>query len=126
MRYHANAALTLTQRQLVRDLRAQGVSQTELARRFGVTRRTIVRWAGRSEMSDRTTAPKEHGRIVVDEAYRSAVVQARTDHPHHGPKRIAHDLRLCFPSANVATVWRILHAAGLSRRVPKKTHTPPA
>lgn len=121
MRYHANAALTQTQRRLVRELAEQGVSHTELARRFGVHRRTIGRWAERSEMSDRTSVPKHHGRLVVDDQYRAAVIQARTDHPHHGPKRIAHDLRARFPSANVATVWRILHAAGLSKRAPKKT-----
>lgn len=125
MHYHANAALTLTQRQRVRDLRAQGISQSELARRFGVHRRTIGRWLGRTDLTDRTTAPKQHGRVVVTDAYRAAVIQARTDHPHHGPKRIAYDLRVRFPSANVATVWRILVAAGLSHRVPKKTHGSP-
>jgi IS30 family transposase len=81
MGYHGNAALTRTQRQLVHELHDQGVSQTELARRFGVTRRTIVRWAKRSEMSDRSTAPKQHGRVVVDDEYRTAVLQARTTHP---------------------------------------------
>lgn len=46
MRYHGNAALTLTQRRLVGTLAAQGISHSELARRFGVHRRTIGRWAG--------------------------------------------------------------------------------
>jgi transposase len=125
MRYHANAALTHTQRRLVREQVEQGVSHTELARRFGVHRRTIARWATRSEMQDRTTAPHQHGRTVVDDAYRAAVVQARAEHPNHGPKRIAHDLRHRFPTANVATVWRILKAAGLSRPAPKNTHSTP-
>ncbi len=120
MRYHANAALTLRQRRLVCELAARGVSHSELARRFGVHRRTIGRWAGRRELQDRSTAPHKHGRTVVDDAYRAAVIQARTDHPNHGPKRIAHDLRHRFPTANVATVWRILHTAGLSTRGPKK------
>jgi transposase len=121
MHYHANAALTHTQRRLVHELAEQGVSHAELARRFGVHRRTIARWAERSEMSDHTSAPKRHGRVVVDAAYRAAVIQTRSEHPHYGPKRIAYDLRARFPSANVATVWRILHTAGLSKRAPKKT-----
>ena len=125
MHYHANAALTQTQRRLVRELAAQGVSHTELARRFGVHRRTIGRWAQRRETRDRTSAPKHHGRVVVDAAYRDAVVQARTQHPHHGPKRIAHDLRDRFPTANATTVWRILRRAGLSKQPPKKTPNAP-
>ena len=125
MHYHANAALTQTQRRLVRELAEQGVSHSELARRFGVHRRTIGRWATRSETSDRTSAPKYHGRVVVDDAYRDAVLQARRDNPNHGPKRIAHTLRARFPSATVATVWRILYQAGLSKPAPKKTFSAP-
>ena len=124
MRIHANAALTQTQRRLVHELAAQGVSDSELARRFGVHRRTIARWRERAELTDRSSAPKRHGRKVVNDEYKRAVITHRTAHPNHGPKRIAHDVRERFPSANVATVWRILHAAGLSKRAPKKTNSP--
>ena len=120
MRYHMNAALTTHQRALVRELAEQGVAQAELARRFGVHRRTIGRWVGRSELTDRSSAPKHHGRQVITDAYRRAVVAARTEHPEYGPQRLAHELRMRFPSANSATVWRILKAAGLSTRTPKK------
>lgn len=125
MRIHANAALSQTQRRRVHELAAQGVSDSELARRFGVHRRTIQRWRGRDEPTDHSSAPKRHGRKVVDDEYERAVITHRTEHPNHGPKRIAHDLRHHFPSANVATVWRILKAAGLSKRAPKKTNTTP-
>jgi len=121
MHSHANAALTRTQRRLVRELAAQVVSDTELARRFGVHRRTIERWRERDEPTDQSSAPRRHGRKVVTDEYERAVITHRTEHPHHGPKRIAHHLRHCFPSANVATVWRVLKAAGLSKRAPKKT-----
>lgn len=125
MQYHANAALTVTQRALVRDLAAHGVTQAELARRFGVHRRTIQRWIARSEPRDRSSAPRQHGRQIVTDAYRAAVLTERTAHPGHGPQRIADDLRARFPTANRATVWRILHAADLSRRAPKKTDASP-
>ena len=121
MHYHTKAALTVTQRRLVRELAQQGVAHAELARRFGVHRRTIGRWADRTEPTDRSSAPRRHGRRIVTDEYRAAVVAERTAHPSHGPKRIAHDLSLRFPSANVATVWRILKHAGLSTRPPKKT-----
>ena len=125
MQYHAKAALTVAQRQLVRQLAEQGTAHTELARRFGVHRRTIQRWAQRSEATDRSSAPHQHGHQVVTDAYRAAVLAERTTHPTHGPQRLADDLRSRFPTANRATVWRILHAAGLSRRPPKKTDAPP-
>jgi transposase len=125
MRYHAKAALTATQRALVRELHQQGASQSELSRRFGVHRSTIQRWIGRTDLADRSSAPKQHGRQIVTDAYRQAVLAERQEHPSHGPKRIALDLRQRFPSANVATVWRILKAAGLSQRAPKKTNPPP-
>jgi transposase len=123
MHYHAKAALTATQRAVVRALHQQGASQAELARRFGVHRRTIQRWISRTDMTDRSSAPKQHGRQIVTDAYRQAVLAERQEHPTHGPKRIALDLRQRFPSANVATVWRILKAAGLSQRAPKKTNS---
>jgi transposase len=124
MQYHANAALTAIQRAQVRRLYRDGASQSELARRFGVHRRTIQRWIGRTDTADRSCAPKQHGRQVVSDAYREAVVALRQAYPTYGPKRIAHELRQRFPTANVATVWRILNAAGLSKRAPKKTDAP--
>jgi transposase len=124
MHYHAKAALTATQRALVRELHQDGTSQTELARRFGVHRRTIQRWIDREDTADRSCAPKQHGRQIVTDAYRHAVLALRQAHPTYGPKRIAHELRESFPTANVATIWRILKGAGLSKRAPKKTDAP--
>ncbi|GAB4187154.1 MAG: hypothetical protein Fur005_49080 [Roseiflexaceae bacterium] len=121
MNYHTNAALTQLQRAQVQRLAQDGISQSELARRFGVHRRTIQRWVGRTDGQDRSSAPHQHGRRVVMDAYRDAVLTERQTHPHHGSMRIAHDLRDRFPTANRATVWRILHAAGLSRQALKKT-----
>ncbi len=125
MQYHAKAALTVTQRAEVRRLFQSGVSQSELARRFHVDRRTIRRWAERTETTDRSSAPHQHGGRVVTAEYREAVLAHRRAHPSHGPKRIADELRDRFPTATTATVWRVLHAAGLSTRTPKKTVAPP-
>ena len=124
MQYHAKAALTMTQRAEVRRLFQSGVSHSELARRFHVDRRTIRRWAERTELADRSSAPRQHGGRVVTEEYRAAVLAHRQASPTHGPKRIAYELRERFPTANTATIWRVLHAAGLSTRAPKKTAAP--
>lgn len=124
MKYHAKAALTVTQRTQVRQLSADGRTQASLARQFGVHRRTIQRWVARDEPTDRPSGPRCHkgqgGRVVTD-GYREAVIAERKAHPEHGPKRIADTLRRDYPTANSATVWRILHAAGLSQRAPKKS-----
>lgn len=120
MHYHTNAALTITQRAAIQHLHRQGVSSSELARRFQVHRRTIQRWVNRSELTDRSSAPHTHGKRVVSDCYRQAVLSLREAHPGYGPLRIAHELRDRFPSANSTTVWRILHAEGLSQRAPKK------
>lgn len=124
MDYHANATLTQTQRRRVQALHYAGVSQSALARQFGVHRRTIQRWVGRTDVADRSTRPHQSGHTVVTDAYRAAVRELRTQFPHYGPKRIAHELRDRFPTANGATVWRILRDAGLTQRTPKKTDTP--
>jgi transposase len=121
MQYHANAALTLSQRKTIQHLHREGVSVTELARRFGVHRRTIERWIERSDLADRSSAPHTHGKRIVSDAYRQAVLDLRRAHPTYGPLRIAHELRERFVTANTATIWRILHAAGLSQRAPKKS-----
>lgn len=125
MHYHTHAALTVTQRMLIRQLRQEGATVSSLARRFGVSRPTIRRWAGRTEPHDRSSAPQQHGGQIATPCYRDAVLAYRAQHPTHGPKRIAYALRDRFPTANSATIWRILNAAGLSKRAPKKTHVAP-
>jgi transposase len=101
---HANATLTVTQRTLVRELTAQGVSQASLAQRFGIHRRTIQRWVARMEPTNRASASHQHGRQVVAQADRAAVFTEQTAQPQHGPQPIADDLRVRFPTTNRATI----------------------
>jgi transposase len=96
------------------------MSQSALARQVGVHRRTIQRWIARPDTADRTGGLRTHGRRVVTDVYRDAVIAEWQAHPRHGPKRSAQDWRLRVPTANTATVWRILHAAGLTRCPPQK------
>jgi hypothetical protein len=120
MHYHPKAALTSVQRARVQQLHRAGMSQSASARQFGGHRRTIQRWIARPDTADRTGGPRTHGRRVVPDGYRDAGIAERQAHPRHGPTRSAQDLRPRFPIANTATVWRILHAAELTQRPPKK------
>jgi transposase len=125
MHDHPKAALTSVQCARVQHLHRAGMSQSALARQFGVHRRTIQRWIARPDTADRTGGPRTHGRRVVTDVARDAVIAERQAHPRHGPKRRAQDRRPRVPTANTATVWRILHAAGLTQRPPKKRQRRP-
>lgn len=124
MRYHKNAALTARQRAELRQAFRDGASVADLARRFDVSPPTARRWATSDDTTDRSSAPHQHGRRVVTDEYRDAVVTLRNANPTWGPRRLADELRGHFPSANCATVWRILNAVGLSKRPEKKTQAP--
>jgi hypothetical protein len=126
MRLHANAALTVQQRRTLRQLHEEeGVSIRELAIRFRVNPTTVQRWVNRDSPLDLTTAPVHHGTVVTPE-YRAAIVGYRLAHPHHGPIRIAEELRPRFPVAHRGTVLRVLQEENLTRPKPvkPKTHVP--
>ena len=121
MGVHPNAALTIRQRQELQRLRREnGWTITRLASYFHVNRSTVFRWVQRTSAEDRSAAPTTHGRRIVTAAYQEAVLAYRHAHPTHGPQRIMYVIRDQFPTANPATIWRILHAAGLSHATPKK------
>jgi len=126
MQVHANAALTLKQRQEVQRLHHdEAVSIRDLAKRYGVNPSTIQRWVKRDTPLDHTSAPIAHHTVITPE-YRAAVIAHRKAHAKHGPIRIAQELWHEFPWAHRGTVLRILQEEGLTRapRGPKKPRTP--
>ena len=123
MQLHANAALTVKQRQEVRRLHEAGTSIRRLAQRFGVNPSTIQRWVKRPSPLDLTTAPVAHHTVITPE-YRAAVVVYRKAHPNHGPIRIAQELSEAFPGAHRGTILRILQEEGLTHP-PHKEKRPP-
>jgi hypothetical protein len=115
MELHANAALTVPQRQEVRRLhREEGVSIRVLAERFATNPTTIQRWVARESPLDRSTAPRKTHSTITPE-YRAGVVAYRQAHPRHGPIRIAAELGAEFPMAHRGTVLRILQEEQLTR-----------
>ena len=120
---HENAALTISQRKLIRRLYQEGASISSLARRFGVNRKCAQRWAKRESPYDLPSGPK-HPKSVITDEYRTAVLEHRRANPNHGAITIAFYLKDKFPFAKKGTVQKILNQAALSKRQPKSTKVP--
>ncbi|MGH7128918.1 MAG: integrase core domain-containing protein, partial [Planctomycetaceae bacterium] len=66
---------------------------TELAARYGISRKTAYKWVERYEddrergLAERSRAPKAHGRAIAAEV-RDAVLALRRAYPHWGPKKL--------------------------------------
>lgn len=123
MKLHARAALTLKQRQHVKELHQAGQSIRNLAKRFGVNPSTIQRWVKRDSPLDKSSAPLTE-RTVITTEYRGAVVAYRKAHPNRGPIRIAHDLKATFPQANRGTILKILQEEELTTPPKKEKRQP--
>jgi len=104
-------------------------TMTELAERYGISRKTGYKWVDRYEadrdhgLVERSRAPKVHGRAIADPV-RAAVIAVRRAHPRWGPKKLravleARDPDRAWPAAS--TMGDLLRRAGLSqpRRRPR-------
>jgi putative transposase len=102
---------------------------TELAERYGISRKTGYKWVERYEddpergLAERSRAPKVHGRAMA-EAIGAAVLALRRKHPRWGPKKLRAILcerepRQVWPAAS--TIGDLLRREGVSepRRRPR-------
>jgi transposase len=114
MRQHKNAALTIAQRiEIKRLYQQENKAVNQLALTYQVSEATIRKWIKRESPFDLpSTAHRLPG--VITELYRQAVLAYRKDHPHHGPIRIAHQLKEDYPFANRGTVLKILQEKQLT------------
>jgi transposase InsO family protein len=106
--------------QAVLEVLNDGVSVTEVAARFGVTRQTAHRWlrryasAGLAGLVDQSTVPGScpHQMPVVVEA---RVVELRREHPGWGPRTIVHRLERegVVPVPGRSSIYRCLVRHGL-------------
>src|SRR4029450_821189 len=68
-------------------------TMTELAERYGISRKTGYKWVERYEddpergLAERSRAPKVHGRAMAEEIG-AAVLALRRKHPRWGPKKL--------------------------------------
>lgn len=115
MRQHKNAALTIAQRIEIKRLREQeNASVPELARTYQVSQATIGKWSKRQTPFDLASTRHQLPKVIT-EPYRQAVLDYRKDQPHHGPVRIAEQLKGAYPFAHRGTVLKILQEKQLTR-----------
>ena len=114
MDLHANAVLTVRQRQRVCDLVATGVTITAAALVVGCSRQTASKWVNRrrrgERLEDRSSRPHRSPRRTT-EAVEEAILRARAD-LREGPHVIGWALGLA-----ASTVHAVLRRHGRSRLV---------
>jgi transposase InsO family protein len=97
-------------------------TMTELAERYGISRKTAYKWVDRYAadpahgLIERSRAPQTHGRATT-EAICEAVLALRRKHPRWGPKKLRAILcerepRQVWPAAS--TIGDLLRRAGVS------------
>lgn len=98
-------------------------TMTELAARYGISRKTAYKWVERYEddpdhgLAARSRAPHAHGRALAPDI-RDAVLALRRTYPHWGPKKLRAVLRerepdRAWPAAS--TMGDVLRRAGVSQ-----------
>lgn len=106
-------------RELLALAAAGGVSVAELARRFGVSRKTIYKWqarlaaSGQAGLLDRSRRPR-HCPHQTPVAVQQQVLALRQQHPAWGGRKLHHRLQhLGLPAPAPSTISRILRDHGL-------------
>jgi putative transposase len=118
---------------LIADWLRDEWTMTELAERYGISRKTAHKWVARYEadridgLAERSRAPHAHGRARSADV-RAAVVAIRRQHPHWGPKKLRAILQgrapaIAWPAASTMGDW--LRAAGLSAPRRRRRHVVP-
>jgi transposase InsO family protein len=107
---------------LVADWLRDEWTMTELAERYGISRKTAYKWVERYEadpvagLAERSRAPHAHGRAMRSEVA-AAVTALRHTHPTWGPKKLRVVLAERFPEVAwpaASTMGELLHRRGLS------------
>jgi transposase InsO family protein len=104
-------------------------TMTELAERYGISRKTAYKWTDRYTadpahgLAERSRAPHQHGRQMAA-ATAAAIVAMRRQHPRWGPKKLRAVLGERWPDQPwpaASTMGDLLRRAGLSqpRRRPR-------
>jgi transposase len=119
MKLHANAALTLKQREEVQKLHNEGLSYRKIAERFGVNLSTIVRWMHRDSPLDLSSAPIKK-RSGLNKNQKEAILEYRKENPGAGARTIATVLAGEYGTMSHATISRYLKEERLSNPLPRK------
>lgn len=104
-----------------------GAQVTEVAARYGVSRKAVYAWLGRyregglAGLADRSHRPHGHPWQLGAEV-EALLVRLRTDHPRWGPRRLVHELGRAGvdPVPSRSTVYRVLVRHHLVQARPRK------
>lgn len=116
----------------VMDLKVQMIAEclkgehsvTEVARAYGVARKTVYKWLGRYEeegvagLENRSHAPR-HCPHALDEAVAERIIGAKRAHPSFGPKKVMDNLREQHPQETWpadSTAGELLKRVGLVKK----------
>lgn len=108
-------------------------TMTELAARYGISRKTAYKWVDRYDadpahgLADRSRAPTTHGRAMAAEV-RAAILALRRAHPHRGPKKLRAMLAARAPTQTwpaPSTMGDLLRREGLSAVRRRRRHVVP-
>lgn len=109
--------------QMIADHLSNNYNPSELARIYGVSRKTIYKWINRFEqdpehgLCDRSRAPIKRPHAVSD-LVKQAIIDTKLKYPHLGPKKVMNHLRRQHPEQYWpvnSTAGAILANAGLVR-----------
>jgi putative transposase len=108
-------------------------TMTELAARYGISRKTAYKWIDRYQadptqgLGDRSRAPRAHGRAMGADV-RAALLALRHAHPHRGPKKLRAMLLARAPTSGcpaASTIGDLLRREGLSHLVRRRRYVVP-
>jgi transposase InsO family protein len=115
-RYHA-----------VMEVLSAGAQKTEVARRYGVSRKTVHEWVckyeagGLAGLADRSHRPHHHPWQISAEV-EAAICELRRNHPRWGPRRLGHELARAgiSPVPSRSSIYRTLVRHGLVTAATRK------
>lgn len=109
---------------LISDWLKEDCSVSDLARGYGVSRKTVYKWiqryqdAGAAGLEERSPAP-HHCPHRIPEAMAERIIAAKRAHPSFGPKKVMDLLRREHPKVSWpadSTAGEVLKAAGLVKK----------
>lgn len=115
---------TLFRRELIRELRQEDYSVSELSRRYGLSRQTLHRWKRRYEqeglkgLEPRSRRPHRSPRQAISQEWKEAVFELKRRRRHWGAKKIVAELKRRHLDKIVVserTVGRLLRAGAMTQ-----------
>jgi len=114
----------LVRRQMIEELGKGEWSASELAKRYGLSRQSIYKWAKRAQnegwkgLEDQSRRPKHHPSQQITQQWEQSILELKRRRRNWGAKKLQAQLKRrhvneALPS--IATIGRILQRRGLTK-----------